>query len=216
MRGEWSKTFPRLPPCLTYRSQYKQVPTLRKDDNVIPPAKDISAFLTSLRHPRKRTVSIGPQSEADAREYIAQRTKRRSLESIGSEIALTQPLVSPMEEGEFTFDAVTSNIRQRSKQNLEIPGVTAGTEPSSLHSNDEHYDKAMFLALEKPRVRYDVEVVTKLVVYAGMLRQSYSLPYTEQPRHRVARSGGRCTPIRHLRLGCRTCVILAKGIVIDR
>jgi len=29
-------------------------------------------------------------------------------------------------------------------------------------------EKEMFLRLEKPRVRYDVEVVTKLVVYTGI------------------------------------------------
>lgn len=32
---------------------------------------------------------------------------------------------------------------------------------------DQEHDHKMFLALEKPRVRYDVEVVTKLVIYAG-------------------------------------------------
>jgi hypothetical protein len=30
----------------------------------------------------------------------------------------------------------------------------------------------MFLRLEKPRVRYDVEVVTKLVVYGGKCLES--------------------------------------------
>ncbi len=29
-------------------------------------------------------------------------------------------------------------------------------------------DQEMFSALKKPRVRYDVEVITKLVVYAGI------------------------------------------------
>lgn len=32
---------------------------------------------------------------------------------------------------------------------------------------DEREEKEMFSKLEKPRVRYDVEVVTKLIVYAG-------------------------------------------------
>ena len=36
--------------------------------------------------------------------------------------------------------------------------------------DDAEQDHKMFLALAKPRVRYDVEVVTKLVIYAGMKR----------------------------------------------
>jgi hypothetical protein len=35
--------------------------------------------------------------------------------------------------------------------------------------SNELDEKEMFSRLEKPRVRYDVEVVTKLVVYAGKL-----------------------------------------------
>ena len=52
--------------------------------------------------------------------------------------------------------------------------------PGSIDSNEdddaelligqenELGEKEMFSRLEKPRVRYDVEVVTKLVVYTGM------------------------------------------------
>jgi hypothetical protein len=49
------------------------------------------------------------------------------------------------------------------------------TPPSSDHGNasdsgneDEKNDRTMFSKLEKPRVRYDVEVITKLIVYAGI------------------------------------------------
>ncbi len=34
-------------------------------------------------------------------------------------------------------------------------------------TEDEKNDREMFRKLQKPRVRYDVEVVTKLIVYAG-------------------------------------------------
>jgi dihydrosphingosine 1-phosphate phosphatase len=52
--------------------------------------------------------------------------------------------------------------------------------PGSIDSNEDDEaelligqeselgEKEMFSRLEKPRVRYDVEVVTKLVVYTGM------------------------------------------------
>ena len=54
---------------------YTQVPPLRKDDNVLPSASDIPAMLSNIR--RRRRVSVGPQSEADAREYLANRELRR-------------------------------------------------------------------------------------------------------------------------------------------
>lgn len=54
--------------------------------------------------------------------------------------------------------------------------LTAGTasggssrRPSSERRQDEREEREMFSKLEKPRVRYDVEVITKLIVYAGML-----------------------------------------------
>lgn len=34
-------------------------------------------------------------------------------------------------------------------------------------------EKEIFSMVEKPRVRYDVEVVTKLIVYAGILECHY-------------------------------------------
>ncbi len=40
---------------------------------------------------------------------------------------------------------------------------------------DEREEREMFSKLEKPRVRYDVEVVTKLVVYTGMANISISV-----------------------------------------
>lgn len=40
--------------------------------------------------------------------------------------------------------------------------------PSAERRQDERETREMFSKLEKPRVRYDVEVITKLVVYAGI------------------------------------------------
>lgn len=40
--------------------------------------------------------------------------------------------------------------------------------PSAERRQDEKETREMFSKLEKPRVRYDVEVITKLVVYAGI------------------------------------------------
>lgn len=58
-------------------SEYGKVPGHLKDDEVIPNFSDIPSILTSIRHPRRRAISIGPQSEADAYETLAYREKRR-------------------------------------------------------------------------------------------------------------------------------------------
>lgn len=66
--------------------EYKKVPKDLKDDDVFPSVSEIPSFLTSIRHPgRSRSISIGPQSEADAYETLAYRDKRRrdSLTSAG-------------------------------------------------------------------------------------------------------------------------------------
>ena len=55
------------------------------------------------------------------------------------------------------------------------PGSTSGAssrQPSSERRRDEREEREMFSKLEKPRVRYDVEVITKLIVYTGMCRIS--------------------------------------------
>ena len=44
--------------------------------------------------------------------------------------------------------------------------------PSAERRQDEKEEREMFSKLEKPRVRYDVEVITKLIVYSGMLAES--------------------------------------------
>lgn len=150
----------------TNASQYKRVPPLRKDDNVIPPAADIAGMLSSLRH-RKRAISIGPQSEADAREFIAHREhKRRHSRSTSDQdrrpfpsgTSILADLPSPIESMEDPI------MRADSGKGLQANGIS-----TEEHSQEEaRQDRQMFLALEKPRVRYDVEVVTKIVVYAGI------------------------------------------------
>lgn len=50
------------------------------------------------------------------------------------------------------------------------PGTGSGSSsrrPSSERRQDEREEREMFSKLEKPRVRYDVEVITKLIVYTG-------------------------------------------------
>ncbi|TKA43951.1 hypothetical protein B0A55_13728 [Friedmanniomyces simplex] len=50
---------------------------------------------------------------------------------------------------------------------LTPPASDAGASSDS-GKEDEQKDRELFSAVEKPRIRYDVEVITKLVVYAGI------------------------------------------------
>jgi len=38
---------------------------------------------------------------------------------------------------------------------------------TDIPGDEEKEDREMFMRLERPRVRYDVEVITKLIVYSG-------------------------------------------------
>ena len=46
-------------------------------------------------------------------------------------------------------------------------GTDLGRRPSQERRRYEKEESEMFSKLEKPRVRYDVEVISKLIVYAG-------------------------------------------------
>lgn len=177
-------------------SKYTSIPTLRGDDNVIPPASALPEMLKNLAHPRKRSVSVGPQSAADAYETLAYRNRRRR-ESINSLDGVVQE------------DAVWSGVEKRpSARNLRSASRQRGKSPldvnrlptpstSRVHSYEqmmgtgnvdsiemtppdseselavqtpaeaESEKREIFMQLMKPRVRYDVEVVTKLIIYSG-------------------------------------------------
>ena len=150
--------------------------------------------MKSIRHPRRRAVSIGPQSEADAYEALAYREKRRrdsrssaALSPVSSTAnGLVDPpnghstgkttAVDPSSPSDGTdklskleiyegmmgtgFDpAVTSTPTAIDGPNIAVS--PADQTASQLETNE------MFSKLQKPRVRYDVEVVTKLIVYSG-------------------------------------------------
>jgi len=145
-----------MPDMLIEFRQYEEVPQLRKDDNVIPAASDIPGMISSLGHPRRRTISIGPQSKADVYEAIAVRQrKRRDSEAVeqqdDNDTEITKHVLAGMDDSAVF-------IRQETSKNL----LTA--------VGDEEEDRLLFQKVQAPRVRYDVEVVTKLIVYAGMFR----------------------------------------------
>ena len=163
-------------------------------------------MLNSLRHPRKRAISIGPQSEADAYEAMAYREQKRreSLSSSGLPRSAKSPNnrltdgkrshISWSSAGGSRPKATTTRSRPQApwsedaslaiKLNRERPPddqAIVNSDFIQVHdmngptefgtgaeaTEDEKNDREMFRKLQKPRVRYDVEVVTKVIVYAG-------------------------------------------------
>lgn len=174
-------------------SEYTRIPKLRKDDNVIPAISEIPSFLTSMRHLRRRSVSIGPQSQADAYETLAYREKRRR-DSISAGYASSSTGIPDISNddrtnGYFKPERVANGSilhptlqtsRLEPYESLMGTGFDRGSQDEALESppaefptvqtevdRQEQDEKEMFSRLEKPRVRYDAEVVTKLIVYSG-------------------------------------------------
>lgn len=200
-------------------SEYKKIPSHLKVDNVMPSVSDLPGLLSSIRHPgRGRSVSVGPQSAADAYETLAYREKRRR-DSLTEDSAVQSPRSpaarSPSASGKKDYFALPVTAKMdsegavqqvsgnsallgaRTTGNLPTPAqsrvgsfeqmmgqghvlMTPSTPPATKYDEskdddveimvgqqNEMEEKEMFSLLEKPRVRYDVEVVTKLVVYTG-------------------------------------------------
>lgn len=161
--------------------QYREVPNVR-EDNVIPPVSDIPSILTTMRYPRKsRSVSIGPQSEADVYETLAYREKRRresmsemmkskpTSEELGNmaEMSSGGPRPKPPKLGNNGNTVKVGFF----KDEIDRPLSDIDSDPRTLNdaSQYEKEEREMFSQLEKPRVRYDVEVMTKLIVYSGKI-----------------------------------------------
>jgi membrane-associated phospholipid phosphatase len=183
-------------------SKYTSIPTLRDDDNVIPPASMLPQMLKNLAHPRKRSVSVGPQSASDAYETLAYRNRRRreSVNSIDSAVledvpwsassptksqpAAEEPskpllgaglLPTPMASRVHSYERMmgTGNVHE-SEKNINTPPESDTDVASDVlktmqsPTEEENEKREIFMQLTKPRVRYDVEVVTKLIIYSGI------------------------------------------------
>lgn len=194
--------------------KYTSIPTLRGDDNVIPPVSDLPHMLKSLAHPRRRSVSIGPQSAADAYETLAYRNRRRreSMNSLDGTVpedstwqsknvednTLTLPqysshraplgadvLPKPMASRVHSYEQMMGT----GKPNLSaitLPdhdGDFAGETAVQSPTEEENEKREIFMKLTKPRVRYDVEVVTKLIIYAGKKTVAFLYITTNSSRH---------------------------------
>ncbi|KAL4767732.1 phosphatidic acid phosphatase type 2/haloperoxidase [Aspergillus nidulans var. acristatus] len=163
----------------TNASQYTTVPTQLKDHEVMPSFSDIPSIVDNIRHPRRRAISIGPQSEADAYETLAYREKRRR-DSLSSPYRGSPATDANNDDASTSGTALPKLSRKPSKldeyEHMMGRGTTAidrsqspeGTEPFPEFVDHERDEEELFAQIKRPRVRYDVEVVTKLVVYSGI------------------------------------------------
>lgn len=164
-------------------SQYETVPKQRMEDNVIPSARDIPRLLSNLK--RNRAISVGPQSQADALETLAVREKHRRDSITAANLRVPGAKDSYFAQPDTAVKASGRHSRKRSSSldqfraqmglgadMLSPMAVFTPMPEDELSPADQERNylqqKEMFANLLKPRVRYDVEVVTKLIVYVGI------------------------------------------------
>jgi hypothetical protein len=140
-------------------------------------------MLTNIRQARRRAISVGPQSEADAYEALAYRQQRRREGSFsertgsandgrypkqdGANPSKTQGTGRGLAEYEHMMGSSSPKFEQTTERRRANSATTANGPTHSLQNEEE---EDMFSLITRPRVRYDVEVVTKLIVYSGMSR----------------------------------------------
>lgn len=124
-------------------SEYQDVPGQIPDSTLIEP-HEIPSLIHKLGHARKD--SVGPQSTADVIESIAyaEYQRQRQDKKLGVD--------------DDAHTAETEGVSYRGPKVDEKCG----------HSHDQDAEDELFASIQPPRVRYDVEVVTKLIVYSGI------------------------------------------------
>lgn len=148
---------PPVPPIIfglliSKNREYKKVPNL--PDNILFGLSEIPALIHNIRRPR--SDSVGPQSAADAYEALACREKRRR-ESIGTNQSRSSSIARDVEKHE----------KGRTDAKALVAPYHDDDNDDDDDGDDEKAEAEVFMKIVKPRVRYDVEVVTKLVVYSG-------------------------------------------------
>lgn len=210
-------------------SQYTRIPQPGPDDNVIPALSQIPSFLTWMRHPRRRSISIGPQSEADAYETLAYRQKRRrnslsagdgsrrrALSRIVSDDGEARPHSPRTDVSNGTISPAGGRMSQLERYERLMgtgfeparpaeagPVATSAVQAEKVEFPDaKREEEEMFSRILKPRVRYDVEVITKLIIYSGERQLSSRSPALHPSfadrwchRYRVACGGGKPDPL---------------------
>jgi membrane-associated phospholipid phosphatase len=141
-------------------SQYTRVPSLRRDDNVLPSPSDVGQMIGDVKRRRGRAVSIGPQSVADAYEMLAYR------EEVKRHRRTSSAATTDLDDREPTDEKPKSTLTN--EKAAAAANGTADVEAGGGEEDDALERRALFSTLPHIRMRYDVEVVTKLIVYCGI------------------------------------------------
>lgn len=140
-------------------SEYRTVPKLQHDDNVLPNASEVGQMIGDVRRRRGRAISVGPQSVADAYEVLAYRKEERRRER---SISATRRDPNATAGAERYDREAEQMVREAEAKSL--PNEDSGED----EVEDARERKVVFSGLPRTRVRYDVEVITKLIIYTGI------------------------------------------------
>lgn len=113
-------------------------------DQPLPGFKEIPELLA--RFGRPRSVSVGPQSEIDVWEQIDYRDERRRQRS----------------------NSIESNLSSR-ESGKQLNSIDEQSFVDDGLLDDDQDENLLRIKIEEPRASYDVEVVTKLIVYGGIM-----------------------------------------------
>ncbi|KAF5132324.1 hypothetical protein DV495_001421 [Geotrichum candidum] len=133
-------------------SQYEDIPSSLPDSNLFEPENITSIF---KKVGRSRGDSVGPQSQADVYESIAYREYQKQ-----KEINHRKPAAAHCEDNHGEGGLTSSSCLPTSQYYRCCDDVVI--------DDDEATKDKLMSQIPTPRVRYDVEVVTKLIVYAGI------------------------------------------------
>lgn len=136
-------------------SQYEDVPSSLPDSTLFEPENITSIF---KKVGRSRGDSVGPQSQADVYESIAYREYQKQ-----KEINHRKPASSAnCEDCHANEGGLTSSSCMPTSQYFK------GSDDTTFYGDEEETEDKLMSQIPTPRVRYDVEVVTKLIVYSGI------------------------------------------------
>lgn len=174
------KTDTVLPPVSEIPSLIKSLRHPRKHRAVsVGPQSEADAYEALAIRDRKRRESNTSESRMrqtmrrragsdDSEEAVLEERSKKSPPPMNRRPGLPTPASSQTD-----FDSTLSSPSVFSNDALTPSSLTSGVStPRRRLSEDrreyERDEKEIFSMLEKPRVRYDVEVITKLIVYTGI------------------------------------------------
>lgn len=151
-------------------SQYDGVPSSLPDTTLFEPQKITSLF--GRMRQAGRADSVGPQSTADVYESIAYREYQKQKASADAvkrrKPSSTTLNMSYEKDTGLSSSAFRNDYYSISEEEEHSSfGAKSDKNPSGNFSHEAHEDELMSQIII-PRTRYDVEVVTKLIVYCGI------------------------------------------------